>query len=585
MIRVNFRNRVLVTIALSCFICTAAAVFVSSRTIRKEGEVALEEKSRAILSRLEVGAQYIAQMGGLDGVVQETLRKHPDGVLPIEQKERVLKNVPIFAAMELGRINAERENYQFRISSTNPRKKENMASAEERAILDKFQADDRLQEFTQVSADGKSIHVHRPVRLKSEQGCMTCHGHPKTSPWGNGKDILGYDMENMKDGDMKGMFTIISSLEPVQAKVQAATGSLVLWGAGFTLLALGVGFFVIRKPVGQLTDIVKNLDAASTELSSAADQISQVSQTLSVNATESAKSIESTASAVEEISSTATRNSDSAKQAAVIAQGSRQEAEVGEREIKQLIESMNDISKSSRKIEEIISVIDDIAFQTNLLALNAAVEAARAGEQGKGFGVVAEAVRNLAQRSATAAKDIEGLIKESVSRVDQGKEIADRSGAVLKRIVESANRSSVISGEIASLSEEQANGIDHVGKAMQEIDSTTQRNAASSEETSASAEEISSQAVMLKELVGDLVQMLEGGEVGEGQSFKGRRGGGRTLARDSFRPTSTNRGRSSVRSQNLADVLPLNDWEKELGSGPNLRAVKGGNGHDHEEAA
>ena len=171
---------------------------------------------------------------------------------------------------------------------------------------------------------------------------------------------------------------------------------------------------------------------------------------------------------------------------------------------------MTDISKSSKKIEEIINVIDDIAFQTNLLALNAAVEAARAGEQGKGFAVVAEAVRNLAQRSSAAAKDITVLIKESVEKIGHGSKIADQSGTVLKNIVGSVKKVSDLNNEIASASAEQSNGISQISKAMNELDNATQQNAASSEETAASSEEMSAQAIELQVLVEELSQVIDG---------------------------------------------------------------------------
>lgn len=155
---------------------------------------------------------------------------------------------------------------------------------------------------------------------------------------------------------------------------------------------------------------------------------------------------------------------------------------------------MSEISQSSKKIEEIISVIDDIAFQTNLLALNAAVEAARAGEQGKGFAVVAEAVRALAQRSASSAKDISSLIKDSVSQVDRGSKIADSSGEVLSNIVSSIKKVSDLNNEIAAASSEQTTGIQQISKAMNQLDQASQSNAASAEEIAATSGEINNLA-------------------------------------------------------------------------------------------
>ena len=541
MIRLSFKNRVLATIALATFTCTMAAIVIASRQIQSDGEKALVDKSRAVLSRLEVGRKYIAEMGMLEDVINDAVRKHPDGKLPTEAKRKIFRNVPIVGAFSIGKEGAEKENYEFRVSDTSPRKKEHLANGAESTLLGRFKADPKLEELTEIAEDGMSIRVHRPVRLSQEQGCLTCHGSPSKSPWGNGRDILGFEMENMKDGDIKGMFTIVSSLAPVRAEVRATTGKLVLFGLLFTVISLAMGFMIIRGPVNQLDTLTQDLDSAATELSSAADQIAQVSQTLSINAAQSAKAIESTASAIEQVAGTAATNSDSAKQAAKIAEANRERAMTGEQEIRQLITSMSDIATSSRKIEEITTVIDDIAFQTNLLSLNAAVEAARAGEQGKGFGVVAEAVRNLAQRSAAAAKDIENLIRESVEKIDQGKDMADRSSEVLKKIVESAQRSSTISSEIANLSSDQATGIQHVGEAMNEVDSTTQKNAASSEETSASAEEISSQAAVLKDLVGDLVAMLDGRERNRGEQRWGERERSRAKQRSFGVKRSTNK--------------------------------------------
>ncbi len=277
-----------------------------------------------------------------------------------------------------------------------------------------------------------------------------------------------------------------------------------------TLCLASIIFFIASRLVKTLNEVTKSIADSGTQVGSASQQLSSASQQLSSGATEAASSLEETVSSLEELSSMVKLNADNAKEASSLSLTSRKSAEDGENEIRSLISAMTDISKSSKKIEEIINVIDDIAFQTNLLALNAAVEAARAGEQGKGFAVVAEAVRNLAQRSASAAKDIATLIKDSVQQISHGSKIADQSGEVLKNIVGAVKKVSDLNNEIASASAEQSNGISQISKAMNELDQATQRNAASAEETAASSEEMSAQAVELQSLVSQLSSVIEG---------------------------------------------------------------------------
>jgi Methyl-accepting chemotaxis protein (MCP) signalling domain len=259
----------------------------------------------------------------------------------------------------------------------------------------------------------------------------------------------------------------------------------------------------LSKIASGVTDAQQNVGMASSELAGS-------SQIVSSGATQAAASLEETVASLEELTSMVRLNSDNAAQASAIAAGSTKTAQDGENEVRSLIASMTEISASSQKIEDIINVIDDIAFQTNLLALNAAVEAARAGEQGRGFAVVAEAVRTLAQRSATAAKEISGLIRDNVSKISSGTKQADRSGIVLKEILTSVKKVADISNEIASASQEQSTGLSQISKAMNELDQATQRNAATSEEVAASSEAMSEQAIALSAVVNNLNHIIYG---------------------------------------------------------------------------
>lgn len=283
--------------------------------------------------------------------------------------------------------------------------------------------------------------------------------------------------------------------------------SFVLGGVLFALL---IGYFFSNTLSNALREVGGKIDEAANATSSASSELSGAAQQLSAGATEGAASLEETVASLEELTSMVKMNADNAREAEGLSLTSRRSAEEGEVEIRKLVASVTDVAKSSKEIEEIINVIDDIAFQTNLLALNAAVEAARAGEQGKGFAVVAEAVRNLAQRSASAAKDITKLIKDSVAKTEGGVKIADQSGVLLREIVISVKKVADLNTEISTASQQQSDGLNQISKAMNQLDQVTQSNAASAEEAAASSEQMSSQAVTLQSQVKDLTAIIEG---------------------------------------------------------------------------
>lgn len=276
------------------------------------------------------------------------------------------------------------------------------------------------------------------------------------------------------------------------------------------LILLSLGYILARYLSTNLIRLSEELEGSAQQTTGASEQLTAASQTLSASSTQAAASLEETVASVEEISSMVKTNATNASEASQLSVSSRQVAEKGEGEIHHLLSAMQELSGSARKIEEIISVIDDIAFQTNLLALNASVEAARAGEQGKGFAVVAEAVRGLAQRSAGSAKEIASLIKDNVEKTGQGVQIASRGGDSLKEIVVNVKKVSDINAEIAAASQEQANGIAQISQAMNQLDQATQGNAASSEEVAASSEELSSQAQALLSVVHELRTLVNG---------------------------------------------------------------------------
>ena len=261
-------------------------------------------------------------------------------------------------------------------------------------------------------------------------------------------------------------------------------------------------YAAMRDMTGQLQDMVGKVTQATDQVSSAASQIAQGSADLSQRTEEQASALEETASSMEELTSTVKQSADNAGQANALAGAARNQAEQGGQVVDQAISAMSAINTSSRKIADIIGVIDEIAFQTNLLALNAAVEAARAGEQGRGFAVVAGEVRKLAQRSADAAKEIKGLITDSVAKVEDGGKLVDRAGQTLRDIMGSVKKVSDIVAEMAAAAREQASGIEQVNKAILQMDQVTQQNAALVEETAAASHAMGDQARELQQLMG-----------------------------------------------------------------------------------
>ncbi|QDZ26915.1 methyl-accepting chemotaxis protein [Noviherbaspirillum sp. UKPF54] len=250
-----------------------------------------------------------------------------------------------------------------------------------------------------------------------------------------------------------------------------------------------------------LVRIVSEVRGGTETIATASSQIASGNMDLSARTETQASSLEETASSMEELTSTVKQNADSAVQANRLAMSASEVAVKGGAVVSQVVDTMGSINESAKKIVDIIGVIDSIAFQTNILALNAAVEAARAGEQGKGFAVVATEVRQLAQRSAAAAKEIKSLIDDSVEKVDTGAKLVDQAGATMQEIVDSVKRVTDIMGEISVASKEQTDGIEQVNQAIAQMDEVTQQNAALVEEAAAAAASLQEQAVNLSHVV------------------------------------------------------------------------------------
>ncbi len=309
-------------------------------------------------------------------------------------------------------------------------------------------------------------------------------------------------MKSLGEGINELMDAVVVPMQEAQRVIKAlSTGDLTEVMEG----EYSGEFAELRDAISEtntvLSDMVEQIMNGSETILTSSDEIARGNADLSQRTEEQASSLEETASSMEEMTSTVKQNADNAREANQLAAAAREQAEKGGDVVQKAVDAMGEINTSSKKIADIIGVIDEIAFQTNLLALNAAVEAARAGEQGKGFAVVAAEVRNLAQRSAGAAKEIKGLINDSVERVDEGSKLVDESGKTLEEIVNGVKKVSDIIAEIAAAAQEQSAGIEEVNKAITQMDEMTQQNAALVEEATAASESMNEEAKEMNELM------------------------------------------------------------------------------------
>jgi methyl-accepting chemotaxis protein len=305
--------------------------------------------------------------------------------------------------------------------------------------------------------------------------------------------LLGYQLFRIISGSLT---TIRGTLEDVSESLDLTHQVPVqrMDEIGHTAVAF-------NKLLGQIAGVVGTARASADAVSSASQQIAAGTGDLSSRTSQQAASLEETASSMEELTSTVSQNSDNARQANQLAQSASEVAVQGGSVVEQVIVTMDSINESSRKIVDIIAVIDGIAFQTNILALNAAVEAARAGEQGRGFAVVASEVRNLAQRSAAAAKEIKVLIGDSVDKVESGTKLVQQAGTTMSDVVASIKQVTDIVAEISAATTEQNAGIAQVHQAITQMDQVTQQNAALVEETAAASQAMREQAAGLSQAV------------------------------------------------------------------------------------
>lgn len=337
---------------------------------------------------------------------------------------------------------------------------------------------------------------------KNTEGVAILSGHltAEATEWINQLSALS-KLANLKNQ---------GAMDRAQRTFEVVLTTLIILVGICIAIAISLSYVITRSITGPMNSIATRIGEGAGQVAAASNQLSASAQQLSQGSTEQAAAIEETSSTLQESASMMLQSTSNTKQAAQLSEQAKLSADNGSAQMQEMMESIREIKDSSDKIAKIIKVIDDIAFQTNILALNAAIEAARAGEAGMGFAVVAEEVRNLAQRSAQAAKDTTAIIESNIELSNKGVSVAVKVHEALEEITVQTKKVSELMDEIAAASQEQAQGVEQVNKAMTQVETVTQQNAANAEESASAAEELSAQAESMRKIVTELSELVNG---------------------------------------------------------------------------
>ncbi|MCC7492698.1 MAG: DUF3365 domain-containing protein [Fimbriimonadaceae bacterium] len=457
----------------------------------------------------------------VESVRQEMEDKWAKGLFDVKQLrqyaakgdlDRVLATVPVVTAWQAAKRQADEGGYTFKTPKFSPRNPANAPDEIETAALKALESGS-LAEYHVIDRKLNAVRYFRPVKLT--EPCLACHGDPATSQalWGNtaGKDATGGTMENWKVGEVHGAFEVIQSLSAADAELRSTMiGAGLLAFLGLVGMA-GLFTLVIHRSVQQpVSGATAQLLVDADGLAQTSAQVSAASVTLADGASAQAAALVETSAALEELAAMTDRTSDNARQASGMATEARTATTEGGQVVGAMSEAIARIRTSADETAKIVKAIDEIAFQTNLLALNAAVEAARAGEAGRGFAVVAEEVRNLARRSAEAAKTTQEMLTQAQTHAGDGVSAASQVSRVFDSLAKTIDQVAGLIAEVSAAAGEQSTGLREITLAVHQLDEVTQQNAAGAEESAAASADLAQAADRLSELADGLQAVVQG---------------------------------------------------------------------------
>lgn len=525
----KYKYRLLFLGALPVIISLIFVLYFQVTQIQKSGFNQIKEKNEALLNRMKAARSFVAENLDLKSQIEHAKAEYPDGALPEDEKHRLMSYVPITASWKIGQIKDKGENFQFRIAAVSARNPKNEANEQEKKILKKFtQNNDTIQTF--FNEETNSLWSVRPVYLSEKQGCLTCHGAPSTSPWANGKDVLGYDMENWSDGDLRAVFIIKSDFEPIQKQIKSEVTKTLTLALVITILAVLFAFlFASRLSAvlggepdevaavvhsialgdlktderdkvthtgiyGDVMQLKKKLRSVISEIVSGAQfmttasgEISVTSQTISDGASRQAISTENVSLETQGIVGSVNQNAELSNETGVIAENAKEDLE-------HLIATAAKNLDLVKSIYDKIMIVSEIAYKTNILSLNANIEASRAGDAGKGFAAVALEVQRLADLTQQAATEIELFSENTLSTTKD-------SEKALRKLTPQILKTNALVQELDKGAIRQREGIVEVERVIGNLNVVTQQNASASEELAASAEEFAAQAERFRDLL------------------------------------------------------------------------------------